>query len=91
MESTVAVATSPINGKPGYHVAKVRLCRQRENTQKNAGKLRWGGRWGGVGGWGGFRIGKTVIATARRVDVYRSDEAVSLHLGREAIEPRSCE
>lgn len=34
VESTVAVATSPINGKPGYHVAKVRLCRQRQNTQK---------------------------------------------------------
>lgn len=34
VESTVAVATSPINGKLGYHVAKVRLCRQRENTQK---------------------------------------------------------
>lgn len=48
-----------------------------------------GGGVGGVGG--GFRIVKTVIATARRVDVYRSDEAVSLHLGREAIEPRSCE
>lgn len=53
VESTVAVATSPINGKPGYHVAKVRLCRQRENTQKNAGKLRrgWEVGWevGGVG------------------------------------------
>lgn len=34
VESTVAVATSPINGERGAHVAKVRLCRRRENAQK---------------------------------------------------------
>lgn len=43
VESTVAVATSPINGKREAHVAKVRLCRQRGNAQKNWRRLtKWG-------------------------------------------------
>lgn len=28
VESTVAVATSPIYGKKGYRIAKVRLCKE---------------------------------------------------------------
>lgn len=63
-------------------------CADKEKTHKKCWQIEKG--WG-VGWGGGFRIVKTVIATARRVNVYRSDEAVSLHLGREAIQPRSCE
>lgn len=39
VESTVAVATSPIYGKWGYHIAKVRLLRRR-----NCGTRKTGGR-----------------------------------------------
>lgn len=70
MESTVAVATSPINGKRRAHVAKVRLCRQKENAQKiDADRLNKDVR---------------IVENAKdseESDISWSDRAFSLHWG----------